>query len=222
VPPFDKTRTTTELPSLPIECAPHVELDLTTQQVRTMLAIQAKTEQLKQTLRQDPLWGTPVYLPPRGFPLKPEASEQVLAGQLPWPALLTLANCAEETAVLAQCSVKELLLYAIQICPYQHVAVLIQFLSHKEGVQASAKALSPYIRQLRDKDARIKAGARKGADKSAHTRRKQSKVPAPQDLQREADKLMASHYAKQDVAGILAKRYDVTPTTIRRKLNAAT
>ncbi|MEN5424722.1 hypothetical protein ABE607_17875, partial [Comamonas aquatica] len=31
-----------------------------------------------------------------------------------------------------------------------------------------------------------------------------------------------SHYAKQDVAGILAKRYDVTPTTIRRKLNAAT
>lgn len=32
---------------------------------------------------------------------------------------------------------------------------------------------------------------------------------------------MASHYAKQDVAGILAKRYDVTPTTIRRKLNAA-
>ena len=222
MPPFDKTRTTTELPSLPIECAPHVDLELTEQQARTMLAIQAKTEQLKQTLRQDPLWGTPVYLPPRGFPLKPEASEQVLAEQLPWPALLTLANCAEETAVLAQCSVKELLLYAIQICLYQHVAVLIQFLSHQEGVQASAKALSPYIRQLRDKEARIKAGARKGADKSAHTRRKQSKVPAPQDLQREADKLMASHYAKQDVAGILAKRYDVTPTTIRRKLNAAT
>ena len=121
MPPFDKTRTTTELPSLPIECAPHVDLELTEQQARTMLAIQAKTEQLKQTLRQDSLWGTPVYLPPRGFPFKPE-----------------------------------------------------------------------------------------------------SKVPAPQDLQREADKLMASHYAKQDVAGILAKRYDVTPTTIRRKLNAAT
>ncbi|MFZ7338413.1 hypothetical protein ACLS0R_19495, partial [Comamonas jiangduensis] len=213
---------TTELPNLPIECAPHVELDLTARQARTMLAIRAKTEQLKQTLRQDSLWGTPVYLPPRGFPLKPETSKQVLAEQLPWPALLTLANCAEETAVLARCSVKDLLLYAIHICPYQHVAVLIQFLSHQEGIQASAKALSPYIRQLRDKVARIKEGARKGADKSAHTRHKQSKVPAPQDLKREADKLMASHYAKQDVAGILAKRYDVTPTTIRRKLNAAT
>ena len=135
MPPLDKSRTTTELQSLPIECAPHVGLDLTAKQARTMLAIQAKTEQLKQSLRRDPLWGTPVYLPPRGFPLKPETSEQVLAEQLPWPALLTLANCAEETAVLAQCSVKELLLYAIQICPYQHVAVLIQFLSHKEGVQ---------------------------------------------------------------------------------------
>ena len=79
-----------------------------------------------------------------------------------------------------------------------------------------------FLRRISSAKARIKAGARKGADKSAHTRRKQSKVPAPQDLKREADKLMASHYAKQDVAGILAKRYDVTPTTIRRKLNAAT
>lgn len=80
--PFNKARTTTELPNLPIECAPHVELDLTAQQARTMLAIQAKTEQLKQSLRRDPLWGTPVYLPPRGFPLKPETSEQVLAPRL--------------------------------------------------------------------------------------------------------------------------------------------
>lgn len=166
------------------------------------------------------MWGTPVYLPPRGFPLKPETDEQVLAEQLPWPALLTLANCAEETAVLARLSVQDLLLYAIQICPYQHVAILIQFLSHKEGIQASAKALSPYIRKLRDKEARIKEGARRGGNNSVRIRRKESKLPTAQDIQREAEKLLATHYAKQEVAGILAKRYNVTPTTIRRKLRA--
>ena len=46
MPPFDKTRTATPLPSLPIECAPHVDLELTEQQARTMLAIQAKTDSL--------------------------------------------------------------------------------------------------------------------------------------------------------------------------------
>ena len=39
MPPFDKTRTATPLPSLPIECAPHVDLELTEQQARTMLAM---------------------------------------------------------------------------------------------------------------------------------------------------------------------------------------
>ena len=221
MPPFDKTRTTTELHSLPIECAPHVELDLTAQQARTMLAIQAKTEQLRQKLRKDPLWGSPVYLPPRGFKPHQATSDPLLCDQLPWPALLTLENCAEESAALAQCTETELLSYAIQICPYEHVVVLIQYLSHQEGIQKTSRLLSPYVQSLRHKELRIKNGARKGGEKSAKTRRKQSKTLAPVVLQHEAQKLLDSHHSQRDIAGILANRYGVTATTIRRKLRSA-
>lgn len=218
---FDQPNTGTGQHCLPIECAPHVDLDLTDQQARILLAIKTKTEQLRKKLREDPLWGSPVYLPPRGFKPRQATSEPLLCDQLPWPALLTLENCAEESAALAQCTETELLSYAIQISPYEHVVVLIQHLSHREGVQKAARLLSPYVQTLRHKEARIKDGARKGGEKSAQTRRKQSKAPAPEVLKHEAEKLLGSHHSKRDIAGILANRYGVEATTIRRKLQLA-
>lgn len=208
---------------LPLACAPHVDAStLTLDQVRMILAIKVKTDRLRQALRKDPLWSMKIDLPGRGFHVPSEPRRPLLlCDQLPWPALLTLNDCAEEAAALAKCSFSELLTFAISICPYEHYPVLLQHFSHKAGILLTAKVLSPYIQGLRRKEASIKDGARKGATKSAQTRRKQSKVPAPEILKQEAQKLIDSHYSKSDVAGILAKRYDVTPTTIRRKLAVA-
>ena len=195
----------------------------TPSQLRMLKSIAIETEATRAALRSDPSWGVPVTLPARGF--APVVNNQcqlqtTLPDTFPWPALLTLEDCADNAAHSANCTKHDLLKFAISICPYEHIVTVLNFIGMGQGIAATAKALSPLIRGLKAKEARIKQGASVGGKKSARTRQSISKTPGIAELLQERERLIKSGREAREVAGILAQRYGVQPGTIRRKLKA--
>lgn len=193
----------------------------TASQLRMLQSIATETEATRADLRSDPGWGFPVALPARGFApvIKRQYQlETTLPDTFPWPALLTLEDCAENAARRAGCTKQDLLKFALSICPYEHIVTVLNFIGMGQGIAATAKALSPLIRGLKAKEARIKQGASVGGKKSARTRQSNSKTPSASELLQERGRLIKSGKESREVAGILAQRYGVDPGTIRRKL----
>ena len=187
-------------------------------------AIAAETESTRAALRDKASWNFPVALPVRGMaPIanrqrQPEAN---LPDLLPWPALLTLEGCANNAAQRAGCTKQEILDFALAICPFEHIVTVLNFMSLETGISDVAKILSPVIRDLKAKEARIRQGASVGGKKSARTRQTNAKTPSINEILQERGRLLDSGREASDVAGILAQRYGVHPNTIRRKLRAA-
>lgn len=188
-------------------------------------AIAVETECTRAALRSNPSWDFPVPQPVLGF--TPAAKRQhqpqtTFADLLPWPALLTLENCAQNAAHSAGCTKQDILKFALSICAYEHIVTVLNFMAHDQGIADSAKLLSPLIRGLKAKEARIKQGASLGGKKSARTRQSNTKLPSNTDILQERKRLLDSGREAHEVAGILAQRYELHPNTIRRKLQAAT
>lgn len=187
-------------------------------------AIAAETESTRAALRDKASWNFPVAQPARGFaPIakRQRQPETTLADVLPWPALLTLESCASNAAQRAGCTKQEILDFALAICPFEHIVTVLNFISLDTGISDVAKILSPVIRDLKAKEARIKQGASVGGKKSARTRQTNAKTPSINEILQERGRLLDSGREASDVAGILAQRYGVHPNTIRRKLRAA-
>ncbi len=207
--------------TLPLVCAPHVAAVTDEVKVRMMLVIHDVTEQLRERLQADPLWGSEVHLPPRGFrPRSLHGAEKprTLGDQLAWPSLLTMGSCLEKASQEAGCEREELLMFAMFICPYEYLPHLLQYASFQAGIKDTARLLSPVVQSLKAKEARIRRGASIGGQKSAKTRAQGAKTPSVEILRREAQKLLDIGKESSAVAGILSSRYGVTSTTIRRKL----
>ena len=98
---------------------------------------------------------------------------------------------------------------------------VVNCMAMDKGTSDVAKILSPLIRGLKAKEARIKQGASVGGKKSARTRQSNAKTPSIARLLQERQRLLDSGKDVKDVAGILAQRYGVDPSTVRRKLHAA-
>ena len=187
-------------------------------------AIAAETESKRAALRDKASWNFPVALPVRGMaPIanRQRQPEATLPDLLPWPALLTLEGCANNAAQRAGCTKQEILDFALAICPFEHIVTVLNFMSLDTGISDVAKILSPVIRDLKAKEARIKQGASVGGKKSARTRQTNAKTPGTTEILQERRRLLDSGREASDVAGILAQRYGVHPNTIRRKLHAA-
>jgi len=187
-------------------------------------AIAAETESTRAALRDKASWNFPVALPVRGMaPIanrqrQPEAN---LPDLLPWPALLTLEGCANNAAQRAGCTKQKILEFALTICPFEHIVTVLNFMALDTGISDVAKILSPVIRDLKAKEARIKQGASVGGKKSARTRQTNAKTPSINEILQERRRLLDSGKDANVIAGILAQRYGVHPNTIRRKLHAA-
>lgn len=201
----------------------------TPSQLRMLQSIATETEATRAALRSDPGWGFPVALPARGFApvIKRQYElETTLPDTFPWPALLTLGDCADNAARRAGCTRQDILKFALSICPYEHIVTVLNFICMEEGrdqgIADAAKILSPLIRGLKAKEARIRQGASVGGKKSARTRQSNSKTPSVAELLQDRERLIKSGNEAREVAGILAQRYGVGPGTIRRKLNSAT
>lgn len=186
-------------------------------------AIADTTENTRNALRGCPGWGDPVPMPPRGFsPAITRQREHTLADMVPWPALLTLDQSADDAAAQAGCSSrKEILDFALSICPIEHWFTLVNYMAHHASIASAAKVLSPVVRGLKAKEARIKQGASEGGKKSARARQKTSSTSDPAKLLQDRQRLLDAGRHTSEVAGILASRYGVTAATIRRKLNQA-
>lgn len=187
-------------------------------------AIAAETESTRVALRAKPNWNFPVAQPVRGFvpaAKRQRQPETTLADLLPWSALLTLEGCAENAAQRAGCTKQKILEFALTICPFEHIVTVLNFMALDTGSANVAKILSPVIRDLKAKEARIKQGASVGGKKSARTRQTNAKTPGTNEILQERRRLLDSGREASDVAGILAQRYGVHPSTIRRKLHAA-
>lgn len=187
-------------------------------------AIAAETEATRVALRGKPNWNFPVAQPVRGFvpaAKRQRQPETTLADLLPWSALLTLEGCAENAAQRAGCTKQKILEFALTICPFEHIVTVLNFMALDTGSANLAKNLSPLIRGLKAKEARIKQGASVGGKKSARTRQNNARTPATTEILQERGRLLDSGREASDVAGILAQRYGVHPNTIRRKLHAA-
>jgi hypothetical protein len=182
-------------------------------------AISAATERTRALLREDKLWGVCVPVPPRGFIPKGRRVSQVhVADRLPWPSLLALGSCADEAARMANCSSRsDVLRYAMSICSVDQIVPLMNLLVVEAGTRQVARALSQVILPLKGMEERMRRGAKIGGKNSASNRRKDSKTP-PEKLREERDKLIEQGKDKRDIAGILAVRYGVTTSTIRKKL----
>lgn len=193
-------------------------------ELQMLLAIAKATEKTRVALYRDPSWGVRIPMPPRGL-MSPEKRQQgiVLADLLPWPALLTLRQCADEVAHQIEGGTRDgVLQYALSICPIEHWPTLLNYMALGEAGSSIAQALGPVIRNLKAKEARIKQGASLGGKKSGKERIRQSSVPEIQKLLQERQRLLESGRESKDVAGILALRYGVAPTTIRRKFRQVT
>ena len=187
-------------------------------------AIAAETESTRVALRGKPSWNFPVAQPVRGFdPIatRQRQPETTLADLLPWPALLTLEGCASNAAQRAGCTKQKILEFALTICPFEHIVTVLNFMALDKGSADAAKILSPLIRGLKAKEARIKQGASVGGKKSARTRQTNAKTPGITEILQERGRLLDSGREASDIAGILAQRYGVHPNTIRRQLQAA-
>ncbi len=204
-------------PSFAAAEAPHL--------LRMAQSIAVETEVTRTKLRGRSLWGCSIQLPVRGFVPVAQRSRQsniLLADMLPWPALLTREECAKRAARRAGCTHEEILHFALSICPFEHIVLLINHIGHVGGIADAAKVLSPLIRGLKAKEERIKQGASIGGKKSAKSRAKQSTVPGPAKLLQERQRLLDAGKDSRDVASILAQRYVAHPSTIRKKLRDAT
>lgn len=189
---------------------------------RKLQAIAGATEATRKSLYSDASWGTHIPLPPRGLaPVAQPREPRTVADLLPWPALLTMHKCADEAASRAGCDREAIMQAALSICPVEHWVTLTNFMAHDAAIAQTAKILSPLIRGLKTKEARIKQGASDGGKKSARERQKQSSVPDTQKLLMERARLLEAGKDPKDIAGILAERYGVTPNTVRRKYRAA-
>lgn len=207
----------------PIACAPHFTRAPTAEEARMMNAIKAQTEVVREALRKDSYWGASELVPPRGFPTSSERAQRPApapANFIPWPALLTVDDCVEAAAAASHTTAEALLTFAIHICPFEYQLQLLQFAAHRALPRRLAKVLSPVILGFKGTVDRIKAGARTGAAKSATTRSKTAKTPSATVLLVEFNKLVKAGRAKTEVASVLARRYGVTATTIRRKLKS--
>ncbi len=190
---------------------------------RMLQAIADATENTRIDLRNDPSWGTPIPIPDRGFvPVARRKRVTTLADLLPWPALLTLKGCADDAACQAECGNRqEILQFAQTICPYEHLVTLVNFIANDLGIANAAKVLSPLIRGLKAKEARIKKGASEGGRKSALTRQRSSSTADAEKLLQDRQRLLDAGRDTKEIAGILAARYRVSDTTVRRKLKKA-
>ncbi|TWG34754.1 hypothetical protein ATF69_3761 [Acidovorax delafieldii] len=189
-----------------------------------LLAIAGATEEKRASLRNDARWGTRIPTPPRGLQTVAQRHQhRALADYLPWPALLTMDQCADEAARRSGCPDRQTLLdFALSICPIDQWMTLVNFIARDSAIATTAKILSPLIRGLKDKEARIKRGASVGGVKSARERQKNSTVPQLAKLLQERQGLLDSGKEFKETAGILARRYGVDASTIRRKLRGAT
>jgi hypothetical protein len=184
-------------------------------------AIATETEITRAALNGKSGWNSPVPQQARGF--VPESKRQrqlatTVADLLPWPALLTLDDCAGKAAKRAGCTKQEILEFALTICPIEHIVTVLNFMATDQGIADAAKMLSPLIRGLKAKEARIKQGASVGGKKSARKRQSIAKNPGIARLLQERQGLLDSGEEIRVVASKLAKRHGVHPSTIRRLL----
>ncbi|WP_028600849.1 hypothetical protein [Ottowia thiooxydans] len=194
----------------------------TPRQLQLLTSLAVETERTRAALHDHPLWGRQVDLPPRGFvPLADRKPTIPLADLLPWPALLTMGDCASNAAKQAGCTEHDVLLFACSICPYEQLATLANHISNSEGIADASRLLGPVIQGLKAKETRIKQGGSVGGKKSARTRQSNSKIPELLDLVHERKRLLESGKQAKDVASILAHRYGVHANSIRRVLNKA-
>ncbi|WP_306552984.1 hypothetical protein [Acidovorax sp.] len=209
--------TTTKLDPADFEPANSKELGM-------LLAIAEATEEKRTALRDDPSWGARIPTPPRGLRTVAQRGQPLtVADYLPWPALLTMDRCADDAARRSGCEDRQTVLdFALSICPIEQWMTLLNFTAQYSAITKVAKILSPLIRGLKDKEARIKQGASVGGVKSARERQKKSNVPQLAKLLQERQGLLDSGKDLKETAGILARRYGVDASTIRRKLRGAT
>ena len=176
--------------TLPLICAPHVLPTTDERVIRMMQAIRTETELLRERLRDDPFWGSPVFMPPQGLPKKTPERPRTIADHLEWPSLLSLKDCAARVSNSIGVSSEELTKFVITICPYEHLVQLTLFISLQASIFGTAKLLSPVIQPLKAKEKRLKQGAQIGGIKSGITRAKTAKTPPVEVLLKEAELLM--------------------------------
>lgn len=186
----------------------------------TAEAISIATEHTRTKLRLAGFWASPVSDPPRGF--QPEhlrsKSARHLVDLLPWPAVLTMDKCCEKAAEIAKCSQESVISQAMRLCSVDQVVLLQNFLGMTLGIQEAARELSIAIKPIKDKQDRAKRSSSVGGKKGAVTRRAKAKTPSPEKLREQRARLIAQGKSERSVAGILAARLGVHPTTIRRIL----
>lgn len=152
--------------------------------------------------------------------LYPEGYTFSYADSLKWEELLTFGQCVFECAKRAHLSVHEILEFVDSKCRPDGWLVFWyrQYLRVAHEHATAELTLSIRAKQLEDAEQvkrRIKAGASLGGLKSAQTRRRNSTVPDPDTLNAERQRIIGTGIAGRNVVGVLAKKYGVTPGTIR-------
>jgi hypothetical protein len=172
-------------------------------------------------------------IPPGPFLLVPPSPKTVAQVRresidaIAWDALLRRGGAHSRCAVRTGLDLVEVIEFAIDKCQPSNWEALFWYqqwarealreMVPREAVELIAKkhkeesaAAAAY--------ARSKQGASAGGKKSSEVRRLKSKLPSPEVLQGDRERLLADRTAPREVAGKLARKYGVTPTTVRAKL----
>lgn len=209
----------------PLTCAPHVSEITDEKSLKLAQTIYEVTEQVRDRLRADEVWGAPVYLPPRGFlprDLRATAKATVRANFLTWPALLTMEkDCLAKICQAAGCGEDELKTFLLSICPYEYLPHLEQFFLNHAVIKMIIKEISAEVQPMKAKQVRIRKGARTGGLKSAVRRKRESKIPSAEVLRLETIKLLANGKEESETAGILSRKFGVSAQAIRLKRRQA-
>ena len=209
----------------PLTCAPHVSEITDEKSLKLAQTIYEATEQVRNRLSADEVWGAPVYLPPRGFlprDLRATAKPAVRANFLAWPALLAMdKDCLANICQAAGCDEDELKKFVLSICPYEHLPHLEQFFLNRDVMKMIIKEISAAVKPMKAKQVRIQKGASTGGMKSAVARKRMLKIPSAEVLRRETAKLLANGKEESETAGILSRKFGVSAQAIRLKRRQA-
>lgn len=207
--------------AFPLACAPDIPQITDAKWLHLGRVIYEATEQVRERLKTDALWGEPVSLSPRGLPPKEgyaNRARPVRAGFLPWPALLTMEpEVVGNICKVAGCTEDELRQFVIGICPYEHLPHIEQFFLNRRVMARLIKSISAAVHPMKLKQVRIDKGARHGGIKSARARQRLTKIPSAEVLLQESIKLLAAGKAESETAGILAQKYGASAQAIRHK-----
>lgn len=213
------------LGAVPLACASHVSGLPDEKSLRLAQTIYDATEQVRERLRGDEFWGSPICLPPRGFSprgMHVAAKPAVRANFLVWPALLTMEKDGlAHVCQAAGCGEDELRTFVLSICPYEYLPHLEQFFRNRTAMKIIIKEISAAVKPMKAKQVRIQKGASSGGVKSALTRKRTLKIPSAEVLRLETAKLIANGKEESETAGILSRKFGVAAQSIRLKRRQA-